>query len=309
MTAKKISKTRTIRVGFFTSDHDRGNGIPSANLAFDQIYNDTNETLPKAYYSTKISNNLKIVLLEKDEKVNFYFGYISHSRDTLLPFIEDSETRSERSIPLGEKDWITERTYFLYYYQNDILVLSLNHLGPKANDLASLLREKIESQIYFEAIWKEDSMKELLENNSILRSCDLTIAAPRNFNAANYNLENNLSKQIISMVSGLGGSHLKLYLRGRARPKNKGFSYLSQDIKSSIRELLELFSIGSGGLKIKKAEITEPSDPKPKSLLEQVLVAKKRINVIGAYLSDSDIRTAMISAKIEYKNYISQYES
>ncbi|MCV5598008.1 hypothetical protein OFN66_30455, partial [Escherichia coli] len=76
----------------------------------------------------------------------------------------------------------------------------------------------------------------------------------------------------------------------------------------AIKELLELFPKGSGGLKIKKIDVTEPSNRTPKSLLDQVLVSTKTIIVKSGYPSDSDIRTAMISAKIDNANYLAQYE-
>ncbi|CQD39704.1 Uncharacterised protein [Yersinia enterocolitica] len=308
MTDDSNKKTKTVRVGFFTSNSAQNQGATNAKIAFDQIFSDANAVLPTTYTIDNDGKKLKFVMFERDETAKYYFGYVSCVRHSLLPFIEDGETGSERIIPLNEKDYVVERTYLLYYYETDVLVLSLNHLGPKVNDISYLLYKKLNQiPIKFEAIWKEDDMKELLEQGNVLRSCDLTIAAPRNFNVSNYDLSNNLSKDIVRMVV-MGGTHLKLSLRGRARPKKDGFSYLSDTVRNAIKELLETFPKGSGGLTIKKAEVTEPSNTKPKSLLDQVLVSKKTINIIGGYPSDSDIRTAMISAKIDVRDYLRQYE-
>ncbi|HEE9840236.1 TPA: hypothetical protein R8G23_005234, partial [Citrobacter freundii] len=137
---------------------------------------------------------------------------------------------------------------------------------------------------------------------------DLTVAAPRNFNKANYQIKNDLTNDIIDMVVGMGGSHLRLNMRGRIRPKRAGFNYLKSSVTDAIKELLELFPKGSGGLNIKKIDVTEPSDTAPKSLLDQVLIGSKTIVVKSGYPSDSDIRTAMISAKIDNANYLAQYE-
>ena len=159
-----------------------------------------------AYVHTAETQNrgLKLVILDKDDKQHSYFGYISWRRDCLLPFIEDGLTGSERTIPLSEKDSVVERTYFIYYYETDLLVMTLNHLGPKVNDLSFILYNKTQMQnIRFEAIWKHESMKDLLEDGNILRSFDLTVAAPRNFNKSNYNFKHELTKDIVDMVVGI----------------------------------------------------------------------------------------------------------
>jgi hypothetical protein len=97
-------------------------------------------------------------------------------------------------------------------------------------------------------------------------------------------------------------------MRGRLRPKKSGFNYLKTSVTDAIKELIELFPKGSGGLKIKKIDVTEPTNKTPKSLLDQVLIGTKTIVVKSGYPSDSDIRTAMTSAKIENANYLAQYE-
>lgn len=187
--------------------------------------------------------------------------------------------------------------------------MTLNHLGPKVSDLSFVLYNKTQMQnIRFEAIWKQDSMKDLLEDGNVLRSFDLTVAAPRNFNKSNYNFKHDLTKDIVDMVVGMGGSHLRLNMRGRIRPKKAGFNYLKTCVTDAIKELIELFPKGSGGLQIKKIDVTEPSNTTPTSLLDQVLISARSIAVKSGYPSDSDIRIAMTSAKIENSAYLAQFE-
>lgn len=309
MSNDELRKTRRIRVGFFTGNGSKRDGVSVANLAFEQMTSPAPTVFPIIHTTESQSRGLKLVILDKDILQKNYFGYISWRRDSLLPFIEDGETGSERTIPLGETDSVVERTYFTYYYETDILSMTMNHLGPKVNDLSFLLYNKTAMQnISFEAIWKQESMKELLDDGNVLRSFDLTVAAPRNFNKSNYKFNFPLTNDIVDMVVGMGGSHLKLSMRGRIRPKKAGFDYLKSTVTDALKELIELFPKGSGGLQIKKIEVTEPSNPRPKSLLDQVLIGTKVILVKGGYPSDFDIRTAMTSAKIENSNYLAQYE-
>ncbi|HAW3671470.1 TPA: hypothetical protein L1N00_002731 [Escherichia coli] len=308
MSTENKNKTRRVRVGFFTGNGSKKDGTSAAKLAFEQMTTADTVTFPITYTTDTPNRGLKLVILQKDTTLQCYFGYVSWRRECLLPFIEDA-TGSERTIPLNDKDSVVERTYFIYYYETDLLAMTLNHIGPKVNDLAFILYNKTDlKSVTFEAIWKQDSMKELLEDGNILRSFDLIVAAPRNFNKANYKIKNPLANEIIDMVVGMGGSHLRLNMRGRIRPKKQGFNYLKTSVTDAIKELLELFPKGSGGLKIKKIDVTEPSNRTPKSLLDQVLVSTKTIIVKSGYPSDSDIRTAMISAKIDNANYLAQYE-
>lgn len=309
MSTEDKKKTRRVRVGFFTGNGSKKDGTSVAKLAFEQMTAVEPVNFPVVHTAETQSRGLKLVILQKDDVQQSYFGYVSWRRDCLLPFIEDGETGSERTIPLSDKDSVVERTYFIYYHETDLLVMTLNHLGPKVGDLSFILYNRTGMQnVTFEAIWKHESMKELLEDGNILRSFDLTIAAPRNFNKSNYHIKNELTDDIIDMVVGMGGSHLRLNMRGRLRPKKAGFNYLKVCVTDAIKELIELFPRGSGGLQIKRIDVTEPSNTTPKSLLDQVLIGTKTIVVKSGYPSDSDIRIAMTSAKIENTSYLAQYE-
>ncbi|WP_312976251.1 hypothetical protein [Atlantibacter hermannii] len=309
MSTEDNKKTRRVRVGFFTGNGSKKDGPSVARLAFELMTACSPTVFPVVHTTQTQNRGLKLVILDKDLNQESYFGYVSWRRDCLLPFIEDGQTGSERIIPLSDHDSVVERTYFIYYFESDLLVMTLNHVGPKVGDLAFLLYNKTQMKnISFEAIWKQESMKELLEDGNILRSFDLTVAAPRNFNKSNYHFKHELTKDIVDMVVGMGGSHLRLNMRGRIRPKKAGFNYLKTSVTDAIKELLELFPKGSGGLQIKRIDVTEPSNTTPKSLLDQVLIGTKTILVKSGYPTDSDIRMAMTSAKIENSGYLAQYE-
>lgn len=135
MTTEDKKKTRRVRVGFFTGNGSKKDGLSTAKLAFEQMTNTTPITFPLVVTAETQNRGLKLVILEKDDKQQSYFGYVSWRRDCLLPFIEDGTTGSERTIPLSDKDSVVERTYFIYYFETDLLAMTLNHLGPKVNDL------------------------------------------------------------------------------------------------------------------------------------------------------------------------------
>ncbi|PPC64154.1 hypothetical protein C1Y41_05820 [Pantoea sp. ICBG 1758] len=296
---------KKMRIGFYTSSSGTKLNVSNAQLAFENLYTKTVTPTSNWYTTNSDKKKLKLVFLNKDTDADFYYGYISCSRDGFhLPYIGD-ENWAEHNILLDDKKYIVERTYFLYYYKKDLLILSQNHLGPKDSDLSLILfqHSDVSKPVAFEAIWKKDSVKELLETGSILRSCDIALAAPRKFNATDYDLSNSFSKSMIEMMAGMGGSHLKLTLRGRASTKKLVRGYLSDEVKSGIKELIEKVPF-----LVKKANVTQPSDVKTKSLLDQVLIAEKHVRTINGYADFNDVRTALIGAKIENQEYLNQYE-
>ncbi|CNJ15126.1 MULTISPECIES: hypothetical protein [Yersinia] len=299
------NKLKNLRIGFFTSSDGTKKNTSNAKPAFESLFTVCIASGKNSHTAEFEGKKLKIQIIDKDNDAGFYFGYLSCSRDGFhLPYIGD-EHWEESSIPLGDTKYIVERTYFIYYFEQDILLLSLNHLGPKVKDLSFLLYNSSPTlaPVAFEAIWKEESIKQLLETGTTLRSCDLTLAAPRNFNVSNYDLSSSLSKNIIEMMAGMGGSHLRLSLRGRASGKKGIIGYLSNEVKEGLKELLEKLPEGI----IKKAEVTEPRNSKPESLLDQVLISKRTALAVNGYPVDSHVRVAMIQAKIEFSGYLDQY--
>lgn len=300
-----LHKQKKMRIGFYTSSSGTKNSVSNAQIAFEKMYRTVVTPSQNAYTAEFQKKKLKLVFIEKETQAKYYFGYISCSRDGFhLPYIGD-ENWDEHNIPLDDKKYIVERTYFIYYYETDVLVLSQNHLGPKDSDLAFLLYNFSEENkpVAFEAIWRKESIKELLETGSTLRSCEITLAAPRKFSATDYDLSNSFSKSMIEMMAGMGGSHLKLSLRGRASQKKLVRGYLSDEVKTGIKELIEKVPH-----LLRKANVTEPKDTKTKSLLDQVLISEKNVSTKDGYAKESDVRTALIHAKIDNNSYLKQYE-
>ncbi|MEG8511224.1 hypothetical protein U4P24_00220, partial [Klebsiella pneumoniae] len=59
---------------------------------------------------------------------------------------------------------------------------------------------------------------------------------------------------------------------------------------------------------LRKANVTEPKNTRSRSLLDQVLISEKNVNTKDGYAKETDVRTALISAKIEHSQYLRQYE-
>lgn len=308
--AKKVKK---LRVGFYTSsDATRKSGVSMAMEAFERLYNECTSNNCNHKILDSYDKKLKITFLEKNVEANFYYGFMTVTRNSAhLAYIADDATWSEEKIPLSSTKKLAERSYFIYYYKSDLLILSQNHLGPKSSDLSYALFKSLEGAfpVTFAAIWKEESIKELFETGTILKTCELTIAAPRNFNRSEYQLQGRLSSQIADMLAGSGTSHLDLVLRGKSPTVDSKFEWLSDDVKLSIKELLERCTGDNKGIEIQKANVIRKGNNRKTSLVDQVLIYTKSVHLQhDGYPKDTDVKTALIQSKLENKKYLAQYD-
>ncbi len=313
MTIKPSSKKmKSLRIGFYTSsDATKKNSDSLVPSAFEKLFNDCGVIDGKYKTFNNGDRNLKVTTILKDNDACFYYGFMSITRNSAhLAYIADVDWKEEK-IPLSPTQQLSERAYFLYYYNTDILILSQNHLGPKATDLSYVLfcESGAASPVSFSAIWKEESIKELFETGTILKTCELTIAAPRDFNKTSYNMQNQLSKQVVDMMSGSGSSHLDIILRGESSSVDTGFEWLSEDVKKSLKELLEKFTGDNKAPNIKKADVIRKGQNRKTSLVDQVLIHTKNVRLQSdGYPDDLDVKNILIQSRLENKKYLVQYE-
>ncbi|HGN0166387.1 hypothetical protein [Proteus mirabilis] len=311
---KPLSKrVKRLRIGFYTSsDVTKNKNSSLTKKAFNTLYKECTSTLINYKIVGNQERKLKITFLEKDDDAGFFYGFMTmHRNSAHLAYISDNDTFLERKIPLTPLQSLAERSYFLYYFNTDLLLLSENHLGPKATDLSYALfsLSNRESRVSFSAIWKEESIRELFESGTILKTCEVTIAAPRDFNKTNYDLKHNLSSQIAEMLAGSGTSHLDLVLRGKSSKTSKGYEYLSEDVKQSIKEMIEKFKGGKSGAEVQRADVIRKGSNRKTSLLDQVLRHTKNVIIQNdGYPKDDDVKQALIQSKIDNLQYLSQYE-
>lgn len=311
MAVAKDQSMKSVRAGFYTSSENiRSNNRGVIAKSFEALFKRCAQNMTMTHSADFGERELKLQFIDRSLDDGSYFGFMSRRRKSAtLAYITDS-TWVEEKIPLTGAKALSERTFFIYYPEIDILILSLNHLGPKHSDLAFLLFNSNDdaSPISFEAIWKEESIKELLETGSNLRSCEISVAIPRNFNASNYELDGMFARQMINMIKGTSSSHLTLSLRGHSPLKKKTKGWLEDDVKASLKELLEKFPGGDGRLTIEKADVVAQGDRKKKNLVDEVLTTKKMVTIQkDGYPTDTDVKNAMIQAKAENVRYLTQY--
>ncbi|CAK1723926.1 DUF4868 domain-containing protein [Vibrio crassostreae] len=308
--------SKLVKVNYFLS----GQSDKSQAIRTPEIF----ETVWKSYFSQespeivfevqkreseRADRSLALFISEFDVDANFYFGYVGVFRDTMLPSILNKDTKQDSNIHLSASDEILEKSYFLYYPNDDILVFHQNHLGPKSEDLSYMLFSASGlERVYFDPIWKSSHMRDVLESGSSLHRGYLTLALPRNFDVLNLNFENQFCDEVIGMMSRTGMTRLKLEFAGRASRKKDITGYLFDDIKHGLKEFITRFSKESRTQLVQKAEAQLVGQGK-ENLLEQELSASMTITVVNGYPEPVEIRKTLVNAKVRVREELSSYIS
>jgi hypothetical protein len=309
-------RKKELKVTFFiTGQENKSKSIITGEL-FDSTWEKFNADTNKvnALTDTKpLGENrgkkLVLKLNEYDKKEEIYFGFIGIYRNTILPTVFNKKSHDDSNIPLTEDDEILEKSYFLYYVQQDILVFHQNHLGPRADDLAYMLFKFNElDRVHFDPIWKKNNVKELLETNNVMKKGTITLALPRNFNEAELDLSNNWNKEVIGMMSRTGMSRMSINFWGRASTKKGNLGYLVNDVKKGVQELVSKFSVSERTNQpiLHKASI-QINGGGVESLLEQELSTKVDIAVENGYPKTIIVKQGLHRAKLKCKDSLNAY--
>lgn len=294
-------KQKNIKINFFLSGQSNKQKAISNNLAFSKIWTekfskDLNLIL---LYDRKIGvdtvKKIKFKIFSYSQNNKTYFGYVGIEREALLPSVFNSTTQTESDFVLNNDDEVVEKSYFIYHSDTDILSFHQNHLGPRVEDLNFVLEEINDHSEDFEPIWRKDALQKLLNGESVIKTAEITIAIPRNFNYASINLTNPWCNNIIDMMDKNGMSRLRLNFSGRAASKKSALGYLSSSIVNGIAEFVSVFgniSPSKSSPKLEKAEVLPVGGTK-NSLLDKEISSTQVVTVIKGYPTLTDIENSI----------------
>jgi hypothetical protein len=310
------TQQKELKVTFFiTGQDDKSKAIHTGDLfknSWDKYFTGTEKV--EALTETKVigenkSKKLVFKLMDFDSNDEVFFGYVGIYRDTFLPSVFNKKSFQDSPIPLNTDDEVLEKSYFLYFIKQDILVFHQNHLGPRADDLAFMLFKANDlSRIHFDPIWKKNNVKELLETNSILRKGTVTLALPRKFDLTDLDLNNSWSKEIICMMSRTGMSRMTIGFWGRASTKKGVVGYVVDEVKNGVQEFVSKFSVSERANQptLHKANV-QMKDGNVENLLEQELSTKVDIVVENGYPKIVDVKIGLRRAMLKCKDSLDAY--
>lgn len=304
-------KTKKVKVTFFiTGQEDKAQDIPTKTMFSNIWKSQAKKSLTGSKTDSNSNRELVLSLITYNSKNKFYLGYISIFRDSILPTIYNTTTSQEKNIQIDNTEEIQEKSYFIYFEDEDILVFQQNHLGPRPDDLAFMLYKSSNLQtIHFSPIWKYAHIKQVLEKGSIIKKCNLTIALPRKFKDINLDLDSNWGSDIIKMMSKNGMSKINLTFWGRASISKSKAGYIATEVKEGLKEFIEKFSISSreDSPKINKADVVL-TDGNSESLLDKELSTTFEVPVSNGYPASKDLYKELYAAKFRLNKEIQAYK-
>lgn len=247
------------------------------------------------------TREFKLSPVFKDLNTGVYSGVISKKRIDTLPYVGSSKDHTERKIDIKDHEDIWERSYFMYYPQEDILVFQENLVGPKVGDLEYILFKRcaeLEKGFTFEAIWKSNAIKQLLNGKSTFKKVELSIALPRRFNTADFEIEDKWTEQMLDLMNNTGMSKLNLVFFGRASQKRGELGYIKETVGLSIKKMIESFGVAKNTPVLKRAKLFPTGATKEEvNLLDEKLKAKIRLACNNGYEDEMDVIKKMDIAK------------
>ncbi|MFB2710428.1 hypothetical protein ACE1BU_05935 [Aeromonas veronii] len=298
-------KYKSMTLGFYISGQEDQQIEINTSQYFEYARTHYDDVLLKKeepwFESIDDNREFKLSPVTKDLKTGVYRGAISKKRIDTLPYVGSSKDHTERKIDIKEHEDIWERSYFLYYPQDDILVFQENLLGPKVGDLEYILFKrcaKLEKSFTFEAIWKSNALKQLLNGKSTFKKVELSIALPRKFNADDFEIEDKWTEQMLDIMNNTGMSKLNLVFFGRASQKRGELSYIRETVGLSIKKMIESFGVAKNTPVLKKAKlIPTGATHEEVNLLDEKLKAKIRLACNNGYEDENDVFHKMDIAK------------
>ncbi|HAT6342860.1 TPA: hypothetical protein JAJ28_000536 [Aeromonas hydrophila] len=255
----------------------------------------------------------KLTPISKDNVTGVYRGIISKKRIDTLPYIGRRNDHSERKIDIKDDEDMWERSYFMYYPTEDILVFQENLLGPKASDLEYVLFKRcaeLKKGFTFESIWRSNALKNLLNGKSTFKKVELSIALPRNFDVKSFEIDDKWTEQMLDLMNNTGMSKLNLVFFGRATQRRGQLSYIKESVGESIKKMIEGFGAAKNTPKLRKAKLTTSGNNKEEvNLLDEKIRAKIRLACNNGYEDESDVFNKMDIAKRQNEAELKAYRA
>lgn len=227
-----------------------------------------------------------------------YRGALAALRHDDLPHAARPQG-AERELQLAEDEGLLEKTYFLYYRNQELLVIQRNKRVGGVGRLARYLSEIANETVSFDPILLPEPLKRLLNGDAQTRVLELTVARPRNPDLVPKGA---WASQIMAVLSGSGGLRINLTIRGNARSQKDDERFLRK--KQVLRAIEELTHVAE----VKKAKmlIEEDGDEHPIDLITDRIASEIEVEVNGRYPNADGIFRGLQQAREEKRAFLNE---
>lgn len=197
--------------------------------------------------------------------------------------------QQERELDLEADEGLVEKNHFLAYRDRDLLVMQANRHAGTAIALGHYLGSFAGHSVAFDPVLQPDAMEKLMRGDLHPVRVEAGFARPTN---PELYPEDNWSEQFMNLLSGAGGSYVKLTINSD-NSDNEDTNKLKDVMRHAWRSIKDMPKVRT----LKMDMANEDGFVYPIDLIADRLKDKITIDVRGRYPIESHMFTEMATAK------------
>ncbi|WP_299231669.1 DUF6731 family protein [uncultured Halomonas sp.] len=198
--------------------------------------------------------------------------------------------QQERELDLEDDEGLVEKNHFLAYRENSLLVMQANRHAGTAIALGHYLSRFAGHSVAFDPVLQPDAMQRLMRGDLHPVSVQAGFARPTN---PDLYPEDDWSEALMDLLSGAGGSYVKLSINSDLRSDDDDTNRLKDAMRHAWRSIKGMPKVRS----LKMDMANDDGIVYPIDLIADRLKDKVTVDVRGRYPIESDMFTSMAAAK------------
>lgn len=228
-----------------------------------------------------------------------YRGVIGKYRRAVLPHAA-IPGGAERELDLEEDEHLIEKSFFKYFSDYRLLILQRNRYAINSTLFSNYLSINGYTTLLNPIIETAD-LQRLMDNQTNLRSVNLTIARPTNPDVF-IGIEHDFNNSIISSLNSSNAASINLSIRGDGYTKEPEKRFLNLNIKGALLELKNRFNLKKADILLEENGVSHPLD-----LVADRLFYFTDIEMTGRYPVSADMWAALRESRDGKEQEIQNY--
>ncbi|MGR3960747.1 DUF6731 family protein [Vibrio lentus] len=231
-----------------------------------------------------------------------YRGVIVKHRKSNLPSV-GRIGGVERQLDIEDEENLLEKTHFVYFHQNNLMILQANQNAIRPSSFASYLQPN-NHMFNLDPIIKPDFFEYIARDSVQIRAVQLRVAKPTNEYLIRTDFADDITNTLAQSVNSTQGCSFNFSVRGDGHSIDPERRYIDSRFKSAIRDIKSEFDCDK---LVVESEDTETGFNEPIDLLGERLIHYTKVNMNGRYPDMHAMWCAAFEAKEEKENELRRY--
>ncbi|WP_147470788.1 DUF6731 family protein [Pseudomonas syringae group genomosp. 7] len=206
----------------------------------------------------------------------------------------------DRDLGLAEDEGLVDKNHFVYYEENELLVMQANRHAGTAVALGKYLTDiNGQTSISFNPVLQPDATRRLMRQDLTPVHLETSFARPTN---RDMYPDDDWSPDLLDMLAQLGGGNVKLSITADRKRITEGADRLTDKVRRVAQAFRQLPNVRKIKINMEDAEgIIYPID-----LIADRLKVKIEISVTGRYPNEEGMYKALKGAKNDQLDNLQQ---